>query len=1087
MEIEGVMDLGGEWTLRYQPQQLAGEKREQHLKAQYLRTHPSPSPALLAKLQEGVKIWAPCDVHTGLMQAGVVDDLYIERSEEDYRWMVHGRWTFSRTFAIPSDFLKTHSRVQLVCEGLDTLAKVKVNGREVGTTENMFRQYVFTLHQRFSTHGGSSSNSQTTAAIPISSSMSGSGSAVPVLSSGMGSSSSVQTRAKPILVEGDNEIEIEFSSAVDYCQEQASASPYPVPSMEYTYGEKNRGWIRKRGCDFGWDWGPCFVPCGIQRPIRLVAFSEFSEISTLTCHQVHNLKKHFVTLHLSLLLTVVNKMNAVFSLELKLKDEFASLSSVPIMLLKESALEAGENRVKFQMEVSKPALWWPRGYGEQPLYELSLTVRGESEERRLCVDLGLRQARLVTQPDDAGESFYLEINGTPVFAKGANWIPPDCFDGRVTEERLKRLLESAAAANMNCIRVWGGGMYERHYFYELCDKLGLMVLHDFMFACSLYPTTKAFLQNVEKEVQYQLRRLSRHCCIVLWYGNNENEEALDFWEESRNNRDLYVCDYFKLYYDTVHATYALEDPHGTIPFWPSSPSNGMHKWGKAGDHSRGDSHYWAVWHSNKSFTEYLKVCPRFCSEFGFQSFPSVPTLRQVVIADPDEDLNVTSAAMEFRQRSPAMGNKAIIEHISRHFKMPTSFENFVYISQVLQALSIKTASEHWRRCKPKCMGVVYWQLNDIWQGPSWSSIEYDGRWKVLQYYARHFFAPLLVSSLETTDGEIEIWLTSDLASTVGLTLTVQLWTWHGKRIGQWRESLKGEPHCSKAIWKRKIKDLLKTNSLYEEEKERAKCFLLYSLASSQGTAEGAEVSKEGRQRQHPKLQSQNVHFLSTFKHVRLFPARLTLRVEQPKAVVASKTLHLVSSNKVKEATNSVETANGPAGEVAASEKDGQTSFLTANVRPEEREETTTEQQQQQQQQKEAKAEQESDNVSEDDVMQQPQEEEEEDDSIRLEVVNDSDEAVAPFVFLESAEMKGRFSDNGFLMLPQSTRRVRFYPETPQAAPVLVRKRSGNNSSESALAKEKERTDDERCKRATAFLAQCKVISLRDAYASSWST
>ncbi|ELR17078.1 betamannosidase [Acanthamoeba castellanii str. Neff] len=1040
MEIEGgTMDLAGEWTLRYQPQQLAGEKREQHLKQQYLNRHPAPSPDLLAKLQEGVKISVPCDVHTGLMQAGLLGDLYAGRGEEDYRWMVHGRWIFARTFVIPPDYLKTHSRV-------------KVNGREVGTTENMFRQYVFTLHQR-STHSGS--NSQTTAAVPVSS-MSGSGSAVPVVTSGMGSSSSVQTRAKPILVEGDNEIEIEFSSAVDYCQEQASTSPYP---MEYTYGEKNRGWIRKRGCDFGWDWGPCFVPCGIQRPIRLVAFSEFSEISTLTCHQVHNLKKHFVTLHLSLLLTAVNKMNAVFSLELKLKDEFASLSSVPI----KSALEAGENRVKFQMEVSKPALWWPRGYGDQPLYELSLTVRGESEERRLCVDLGLRQARLVTKPDDVGESFYLEINGTPVFAKGANWIPPDCFDGRVLDERLKGLLESAAAANMNCIRVWGGGMYERHYFYELCDKLGLMVLHDFMFACSLYPTTKAFLQNVEKEVQYQLRRLSRHCSIVLWYGNNENEEALDFWEESRSNRDLYVCDYFKLYYDTVHATYALEDPHGTIPFWPSSPSNGMHKWGKAGDHSKGDSHYWAVWHSNKPFSEYLKVCPRFCSEFGFQSFPSVPTLRQV-IADPDEDFNterdpvqVTSAAMEFRQRSPAMGNKAILEHICRQFKMPNSFENFVYVSQVLQALSIKTASEHWRRCKPTCMGVVYWQLNDIWQGPSWSSIEYDGRWKVLQYYARHFFAPLLVSSLETTDGEVEVWVTSDLASTLALTLTVQLWTWHGKQIGQWHESLKAEPHCSKAVWKRKVKDLLKTNSLYEEEKERAKSFLLLSLSSSEsGTSETAAATEE----RSLKWQSQNVHFLSAFKHVGLLPARLSLRPEQPKPVVA-KTLRQVSKGKEAGSVNELEE------EIASSAAEADVNDLSKV--PVDAEKKEDEQQ--------GDGENESGDAEDDEGSGHRQQ-----DAIRLEVVNESDEAVVPFVFLESAAMKGRFSDNGFLLLPRSTRRVRFYPQAPQPG-ALVRKRSGNSSSSNESALAKERLEEEQRKRAAAFLAQCSVTSLRDAYAS----
>jgi len=292
-----------------------------------------------------------------------------------------------------------------------------------------------------------------------------------------------------------------------------------------------------------------------------------------------------------------------------------------------------------------------------------------------------------------------------------------------------------------------------------------------------------------------------------------------------------------------------------------------------------------------------------------------------------------------------MGNKAIIEHICRHFRMPNSFEKFVYISQVLQALSIKSASEHWRRCKPTCMGVVYWQLNDIWQGPSWSSLEYDGRWKVLQYFARNFFAPLLVSSLETAEREVEIWVTSDIGSALSLVLTVQLWNWKGRLIEQWSESFQAEPHCSKALWKRKTRDILKAESVYEEEKKRASCFLLYSLST-----------KEGEAQQQRK--AQNVHNFAPFKCVTLHPARLTLELAKPKD------------------------KNKPAG------------GKTERIKDSEGKERRKELKKHRGVQKEV---------------------------IHLKVTNESSEAVAPFVVLQSAQVKGHFNDNGFLLLPQQSR------------------------------------------------------------------
>jgi beta-mannosidase len=330
----------------------------------------------------------------------------------------------------------------------------------------------------------------------------------------------------------------------------------------------------------------------------------------------------------------------------------------------------------------------------------------------------------------------IEVNGRPIFLKGANWIPQDALPSRWTEAGARSLLDQAVAANMNCIRVWGGGRYESDGFYDYCDEKGILVWQDFMFACATYPSTPEFLAEVDAEARAQIRRLKHHPCIALWCGNNEDLGAIGWYEESRANPTRYVVDYDRLNEGVLGRAVRELDPGR--PWWPSSPSAGP------GDYSdnwhadgAGDMHYWSVWHEGKPFSAYLDVRPRLCSEFGFQSLPSPEAV--AAFAGP-EDLNVTSPVMEHHQRHPK-GNELIMTTMLRYFRMPRGFDETLYLSQAQQALAIKTAVDYWRSTTPRCMGALYWQLNDVWPCASWSSLEYGGRWKLLHYEARRFFAP----------------------------------------------------------------------------------------------------------------------------------------------------------------------------------------------------------------------------------------------------------------------------------------------------------------------------------------------------------
>lgn len=622
----------------------------------------------------------PGDVVSALVASGELSDPFVGEAELDALWTGREDWTLVRRFTLDDAALAAES-LRLELESLDTVADILLNGIELARSRNMF--------------------------LPV------------------GIELSEAARI------GENELRISIRSAERAAAEAAARLPYPSPASTYPVSSPHRNLIRKAQCMAGWDWGPCLLSGGVYGYARIVA-SNGARIAGLSAEALRLEGEAW---------------------ELRCRIEFELSAPGQVRLTAEAAggraeliadAPAGPSVHELAIRVESPELWWPVGHGGQPLYELVARVhevKGGTEagarassERRLRV--AFRELKLRNEPDADGRSMAAEVNGRPIFLKGANWIPQDALPSRWTAAGARMLLDQALAANMNCIRVWGGGRYESDAFYDYCDERGILVWQDFMFSCATYPSSPAFLAEVDAEARGQIRRLRHHPCIALWCGNNEDLGAIGWYEESRANPTRYVVDYDRLNEGVLGRAVRELDPGR--PWWPSSPSAGpgdyADNWHADG---AGDMHYWSVWHEGKPFSAYLDVRPRLCSEFGFQSLPSPEAV--AAFASPD-DLNVTSPVMEHHQRHPK-GNELIMTTMLRYFRMPRGFDETLYLSQAQQALAIKTAVDYWRSTAPRCMGALYWQLNDVWPCASWSSLEYGGRWKLLHYEARRFFAP----------------------------------------------------------------------------------------------------------------------------------------------------------------------------------------------------------------------------------------------------------------------------------------------------------------------------------------------------------
>ncbi len=520
--------------------------------------------------------------------------------------------------------------------------------------------------------------------------------------------------AKP----GENSLRIVLHSPTRYIKEE-NEKIYTGGSPECMEGFPH---IRKAHCMFGWDWGPRLPDAGIFRSVQIIA-GNIARIEQVYITQYHEENK--VTLDFDTTIELFGEEDTT-KLEIKLYSPDGKVY---------------EQDEKEQIVISEPKLWWPNGYGEQPLYKVEVLLKAENGEvlDSWVKRIGLRTVTMNTEEDEWGRCFAHEVNGVKLFAMGADYIPEDNIFSRITETRTRKLLEDCVAAHHNSIRVWGGGYYPDDFFFDICDELGLLVWQDFMYACASYELDDEFEENIRRETIDNVRRIRHHACLGLWCGNNEMEtQTLDkAWRPSQKQ----TYDYLKLFEYIIPKILKEEDPNTF--YWPSSPSAGgnfENPWNE----NVGDTHYWDVWHGNKPFTEYRKFRFRYLSEFGFQSFPCLKTIES--FTEP-EDRNIFSRVMEMHQRNLAANGK-ILNYLSATYLYPKDFDHLIYASQLLQADAIRYGVEHFRRHRGRCMGAVVWQLNDIWPVASWASIDYYGRWKALHYAEKRFFAPIMISCEE---------------------------------------------------------------------------------------------------------------------------------------------------------------------------------------------------------------------------------------------------------------------------------------------------------------------------------------------------
>jgi beta-mannosidase len=636
----------------------------------------------------------PGGVHTDLLANGRIPDPFAADNEKRVQWVAEADWIYRRSFTCSPEIL-SHEKVLLVCDGLDTLATVVLNGHELGRSDNMFRKY--------------------------------------------------EWEVKPLLnVHGVNELTITFASSVKYITVKNAIRELIGPYHSLPGGP----YIRKAPCQFGWDWGPQLPPIGIWKDIRLEGYDE-ARLADIHLRQEHKDGQVIIKAKVS--------MQHWGKLPLKLKIHIEAPDGE---ILDREIVVTRLDNVNLKVPIPKPLLWWPNGYGLQPLYQVDVSLISSDSPKVKLLDqhgyeVGLRTIELRQQEDEWGRSFVFVVNDVPIFAKGSNWIPADSFPTRITNDILEFLIRSASETNQNMLRVWGGGFYEEERFYDLCDRYGILVWQEFIFACSIYPLDDHdFLENVHEEVVQNIRRLRHRACLALWCGNNEMEEGWVEWKWNQPElRDLKAA-YDRFFHHTLPEWCLAEDPDHS--YWPSSPSSDTPFVDPNGQH-QGDVHYWDVWHGGKPFTSYRQQYPRFMSEFGFQSLPPLETIRTYA---EEADWNMTSYIMEQHQKN-ASGNSMMVRQMLDTFRFPKDFESLVYLSMALQAEGIRYGVEHWRRHPDRIAGTLYWQLNDCWTVASWSSLDYFGRWKALHYAARRFYAPLMLS-IEDKPPEQAVYITNDM-------------------------------------------------------------------------------------------------------------------------------------------------------------------------------------------------------------------------------------------------------------------------------------------------------------------------------------
>lgn len=638
----------------------------------------------------------PGCVHTALLAAELIPDPYVGFAEEDLRWIGETDWEYVCTFEAPPRFLRAE-HIELVCEGLDTVASLELNDRLIGRCEDMHFEHVFDVAD--------------------------------------------------VLKEGENTLRVLFRAPLPYARRKAEQ----LGELPRVNNLPPFNFIRKMACNFGWDWGPQLTTSGPWKPIHLRAWDS-ARLETV---------RPWVVLadpedaQLDVLVDVRRSQPGWLGVTATLEAPDGQAFSHQVALREDNA----ETFVR--LDVHEPQLWWPRGYGEQPLYKLTVTLTDREGRRELdkwVGRVGLRTVDLDTSEDDAGSRFVLRVNGQEVFCKGANWIPDDCFlDRACTPERYRSAIANAVDAGMNMLRVWGGGIFETDAFYDICDELGIMVWQDFLFACAAYPEEQPFHGLVEQEVRHNVARLAPHPSLVIWNGCNENLWGyLDWgWRDSGALDDrTWGLGY---YLDLLPSLVGQIDP--SRPYWPASPYSGAWKPDDPEFHPnadpRGNTHIWHVWFGDE-YSAYRQHEPRFSSEFGFQAPPTFATLSEALPAD---QLRRGSDGLAHRQRS-GQGDQRNDRHLEAWFQMPDTFDDWHYLLQLNQARALTTGVEWFRSRRPRCMGTLYWQLNDCWPVTSWAAVDGPGRKKPLWYASRRFYADRILT-IQPGEGGLTLFAVND--------------------------------------------------------------------------------------------------------------------------------------------------------------------------------------------------------------------------------------------------------------------------------------------------------------------------------------
>ena len=685
----------------------------------------------------------PGTVHTDLMANGLIEDPFYRLNERKVQWVDKKDWVYQCSFEISTEeFERQHHELRF--EGLDTYASVYINDIRVLQTNNMHRTYTVDVKEH--------------------------------------------------LLEGTNTLRILLESPIKKGVELYDALDYKIPvsandqaeTGEVPGGKRVNVFTRKAAYHYGWDWGPRLVTSGIWRPVRLISWDDF-RISDMVLNQELNGDVARILAHLEIESSIENA-NAL--LQLKLDDDIIASTKV--------RLNKGKQDFNIPIKIDRPELWWPNGLGKQHLYNLQVKLQRKEVISTVNQYFGVRKINLIADSTLSQPNFYFKVNGKPTFAKGVNYIPQDIFLPRVSHKDYERILQAAADANMNMIRVWGGGVYEDDRFYELCDSLGLMVWQDFMFACAMYPGDAEFLENVKQEAIDNVKRLQKHPSMALWCGNNEVLAAWKRWGWERTaieEQSPEIASKIWQHYDTLFHHILPEivsEYHRGIDYWASSPSASE---GLPEEYTHGDTHYWGVWWGKEPFENFNTKISSFMSEYGFQSFPIYESFEKFA---EKKDRDMYSEVMKAHQRS-SIGNATIEEYMKRSHRKPIGFEDLLYMSQLLQADGIQSGIEAHRRNKDRCYGSLYWQLNDCWPGASWSSIDYYGKWKALHYKVKEAFAPVIVSH-EFIDGDLLISVVSDRMSKFDGELLVTLSEFKGiERILNWSQVVNLEPNSTKKV------------------------------------------------------------------------------------------------------------------------------------------------------------------------------------------------------------------------------------------------------------------------------------------------